>query len=149
MYICRRLTFNSNDLQIITDKYHLYYDKKPFSPNGLSVQVKGNVTQWHSKWRYAETRFHGWNLNGTARTLDEADGRIPLEPGVVSKNGFAEINDSASMLFTEDGWIASRRPAEKGYVTRRWSVKTAADENVAETALTRTCSRMAWTTRQQ
>ena len=98
----------------MTDKFHLYYDKKSFSPNGLSVLVKGNITHWHSRWRYSETRFFGWNQRGTARTLDEADGRIPLEYGVIAKNGFAYLDDSDTMLFTDNGWIASRKPAEKG-----------------------------------
>ena len=37
-----------------------------------------------------------------------ADGRVPLEPGVVSREGFAVIDDSRSPLFTDEGWVAPR-----------------------------------------
>ncbi|KAI9652538.1 MAG: hypothetical protein M1831_006729 [Alyxoria varia] len=97
-------------LEIITKYYHLYYDRKPFSSNGLKVQVKGNITNWHSTWRFGYRHEEElFKLGATTRTLDRADGRIPLEPGVINRNGYAEIDDSDSMLFTEDGWIAPRR----------------------------------------
>ena len=47
-------------------------------------------------------------MGGTARTLDEADGAIPLESGVVSRNGFSIVDDSRSMAITEDGWVEVR-----------------------------------------
>jgi len=78
------------------------------------VQVLGNVTDWKSVWRYGAHQYMEFNQGGTARTLDEADGRIPLEPGVISVNGFAELDDSESMLFTEENWISGRRPCKEG-----------------------------------
>ena len=47
-------------------------------------------------------------LGGTARTLDLADGAIPLEPGVVSRQGFAVLDDSRSMVFDDEGWVSPR-----------------------------------------
>lgn len=108
-------------LEIVTDRLHLVYDRGPFTPSGLSVAVRGGVTVYHSVWRYGEQvgDEHGTvagmeALRGTARTLDEADGAVPLEPGVVSRTGFAVLDDSASLLLTDDGWIAPRRPAPPG-----------------------------------
>lgn len=107
------------NLEIVTEKYRLKYDKKPFSPSGFSVQIKGNVTDWKSSWRYGggikEDQYY---LHGTARTLDEADGRIPLEQGVIALNGYSNIDDSKSFLFTDDGWVTGRRDGERvdGYL---------------------------------
>ncbi len=92
-------------LEVVTERFHLTYDRRPFSPAGLSVQVRGNVSSWHSLWRYGVAAK---NLGGTARTLDEADGRVPLESGVVSDGGFAVLDDSHSFLFDDDGWVAPR-----------------------------------------
>jgi hypothetical protein len=106
----------TNDvLEIITTKFHLTYDNQDFHPSGFSVVVKGFYGCHASVWRYGEVCQ---NLGGTARTLDEADGRIPLGPGVVSRNGYTTIDDSASMLFGEDGFVSTRRPGDRvdGYL---------------------------------
>src|SRR5204862_3472204 len=71
----RVLDNGQDSLEIITSRFHLSYDRKRFSPSGLLVDVKGKLTLWGSQWRYGDT---GKTLGGTARTLDEADGRIPL-----------------------------------------------------------------------
>lgn len=42
-----RVVDTGSSLDIITDKFTLHYDKKPFSQSGLSVQVKGNITDWY------------------------------------------------------------------------------------------------------
>ncbi|KAJ8098003.1 glycoside hydrolase [Lipomyces tetrasporus] len=102
----RVVDHDDQGLEIITNRFHLYYDKKPFSASGLTAQVLGKITNYRSLWRFGEAVT---DLGGTARTLDEADGRIPLGPGILSRSGFAVVDDSASMLFTDDGWVGSRR----------------------------------------
>ncbi len=92
-------------LEIVTDRLRLVYDRAPFSPAGLTVQARGNVSNYHSVWRYGEPMR---SLGGTARTLDEADGRIPLEPGVLSHRGVAVLDDSGSFLWEDDGWFSPR-----------------------------------------
>ncbi|WP_019144814.1 glycoside hydrolase family 31 protein [Aeromicrobium massiliense] len=92
-------------LEIVTARLHLTYDKRPFSTSGLSVQVRGGVSNYHSVWRYGEDVP---DLGGTARTLDKADGEIDLEPGVVSRWGYAVIDDSATPVLTDDGWVEPR-----------------------------------------
>ncbi|HEY7813827.1 MAG TPA: TIM-barrel domain-containing protein, partial [Nakamurella sp.] len=91
-------------LELVTERFRLTYDRGPFSPSGLSLQVRGNVSTYHSVWRYGEPID---DLRGTARTLDGIDGRLPLGPGVVSRWGYAMLDDSASMVFT-DGWVGVR-----------------------------------------
>jgi hypothetical protein len=103
-----RVKDTSSSLEIITSRFHLTYDKEAFAPAGFSVLVKGkNIFNCHASiWRYGEGTS---DLGGTARTLDDADGRVPLDSGVISKMGYAHIDDSSSMLFNEDGFAASRR----------------------------------------
>lgn len=102
-----RVMDQGSHVEVVTSRLRLTYDKGPFSTSGLSVAVLGAVTSWHSVWRYGQDD-DGGNLGGTARTLDEADGAIPLEPGVASRHGFAVVDDSRSLLLTEDGWVAPR-----------------------------------------
>src|SRR5580765_8733574 len=71
-------------LEIVTDRLRLVYDRGPFTPSGLSVQARGNISNHHSVWRYGEPVS---TLGGTTRTLDDDDGRIELEPGIVSAAG--------------------------------------------------------------
>jgi alpha-glucosidase (family GH31 glycosyl hydrolase) len=111
----RVLDPDEDSLEIITSRFHLSYDKKRFSPSGLLVDVQGKLTLWGAPWRYGN---FGGSLGGTARTLDEADGRIPMGSGVVSRMGYACIDDSASMMFDGNGWVGSRRPGDRidGYL---------------------------------
>ena len=113
-----RALHTEDGLEIITDRLHLHYDKKPFTPSGFSVQVRGNVSSWGALWRYDMLEHQPSNLGGTARTLDGADGRIPLGPGVISRKGYAAIDDSKSMLFEKDGWVTGRRSGNRvdGYL---------------------------------
>src|SRR5699024_9981045 len=97
-------------LEIFTSMLHLIYDKKKCSPNGLSIQAVGNFSAYGSIWHYGQD-FQ--DLKGTARTLDEADGEIPLERGIIGKNGFSLLDDSKSLLLREDGWIEPRSHQEE------------------------------------
>ncbi|KAL2192884.1 glycoside hydrolase family 31 protein [Corynascus similis CBS 632.67] len=104
-----RVIQSKDSLEIITDYFHLTYDGKKFSSEGLSVKVGSDV------WRY-DGKSYG-DLGGTARTLDGAYGRVDLEPGVLSRKAYAVLDDSKSMLFGDDGWIAVREPGRiDGYV---------------------------------
>jgi alpha-glucosidase (family GH31 glycosyl hydrolase) len=89
---------------------HLTWDRRPYSPAGLSVRVRGAVSKHRATWRWGTTPR---TLGGTGRTLDEADGAIPLEPGVVSRDGIAVLDDGGSFLFTEAGWIDRRVPGRQ------------------------------------
>src|SRR6195952_1931167 len=92
-------------LEILTDRIHLVYDRSPFSTSGLSIQIRGNISSYHSVWHFGEIPD---DLGGTARTLDKADGAVPLEPGVNSRWGFSVLDDSKSLVLTADGWVAPR-----------------------------------------
>ncbi len=93
-------------LTIKTSKIKLEYNQKDFSSNGLSIQAIGNFSHYKSTWYYG-TDFI--DLKGTARTLDKANGEVPLSKGIISKNGFSVYDDSKSLILTEDGWVEPRK----------------------------------------
>lgn len=105
-------SFNVRDtpagLELHTEHLSIFYDKGPFSPGGLSIKVRSACRGIYSTWHYGDPLAE--NLGGTARTLDQADGAVPLEPGVQSRlQGYSVLDDSSSMLLLEDGWVAPRR----------------------------------------
>ena len=73
-----------------------------FTPDTLSVTLKETGTVW----QYGEE--DGLNLLGTARTLDNVDGALALEPGLMSRAGWAVYDDSQSLVFDAQGWVAPR-----------------------------------------
>ena len=93
-------------LEIKTDALSLHYvltdseaaDKTAFGPENLNIAVPmgdGNAT-----WRPGQ--IDPANLQGTTRTLDGARGdktREPIEPGLVSREGWALVDDSTRPLF--------------------------------------------------
>ena len=101
-----KILSNEDGIEIHTSRIHLIYNEKEFSSHGLSIQVKGNFSAYHSIWHYGERIY---DLGGTARTLDEANGAIPLEHGVISKFGYSVIDDSKSHILLPDGWIEPRK----------------------------------------
>ena len=111
--------FRVNDqgdvLELSTERFHLTYDKKRPSPSGFVVDGKSKVTQHSPQWRYGDLDR---SLGGTARTLDDVEGRIDLEPGVITRRGLTAIDDSDSMLFDGKGWVGGRRPGDRvdGYL---------------------------------
>ncbi|KAL2848348.1 putative alpha-xylosidase [Aspergillus pseudodeflectus] len=110
-----RVKETATSLEIITRRFHLTYDRNAFSPSGLSAAVKGSYWEHSSVWHYGD---ENGTLGGTARTLDEADGRVDMGHGIVSRKGYASIDDSRSMLFDKNGWLATRRDGDRvdGYL---------------------------------
>ncbi len=94
-------------IQVQTNALTLYYDEKPFSANGLWIENRSECRGIYCTWHYGDKLTE--NLGGTARTLDEADGAIPLENGILSRlQGYSVLDDSASFVCTEDGWFEPR-----------------------------------------
>ncbi|KFJ03665.1 glycoside hydrolase family 31 protein [Bifidobacterium subtile] len=91
-------TVRDGRLVLDTPALRLTYDMKPFSKEGLSVVIKG-VNSNRNTWNYGEEQEG--NLRGTARTLDETNGVTPLGLGVVSRDGWAVLDDSASNILAE------------------------------------------------
>lgn len=94
---------NGKGLILRTETLQLIYDGQEFSGNGLSIEVKDKKTNLRKTWHYGEKIE---DLKGTARTLDNVNGdEVELDHGIISKSGYALLDDSNSLVFTEDGWI--------------------------------------------
>jgi alpha-glucosidase (family GH31 glycosyl hydrolase) len=48
------------------------------------------------------------NLKGTTRTLDFANGYTPLNDGLISRSGWALLDDSRSLVFNDQSWLEPR-----------------------------------------
>ncbi len=103
----------NNKTTIETDQLKLVYtdDGKPFHQGNLSVtfKVAGKPVKWYPGM--TDTL----NLKGTNRTLDGVkgwEGQERLEDGLVSRSGWALVDDSQTLLFTEEpitSWVENRQ----------------------------------------
>lgn len=84
-------------------------DGKPFAATNLSISVSssGRSVRWVPGMNDPA------NLGGTISTLDQANGPKDLGKGVLSRSGWAMIDDSQSPLLTPDRWVQSRTDAQK------------------------------------
>ncbi|MBO5032505.1 MAG: DUF5110 domain-containing protein [Lachnospiraceae bacterium] len=102
-------------LEIITDRIHLYYNKKRFSSEGLFIEVDGGFLSSEKVWHYGDNAIlpEEDKLYGTTRTLDGADGAIPLDGGLIAMTGYALLDDSNSLVIREDGFVEKRKEQEE------------------------------------
>ena len=84
-----------------------------FSQNSLSAILGGKNGTSFQPWHFG---MDADNLKGTARTLDGADGACPLEDGIMSRRGIVSLDDSHSLILTDDGWIEPRNEATDVYL---------------------------------
>ena len=93
----------ADQIQIETDSLRLDYQINPggFTHQSLSVLLKEFGKTWHLGDRDRD------NLRGTTRTLDGVNGAARLEQGLMSRKGWAIVDDSASLVF-EGSWLTPR-----------------------------------------
>ena len=93
-----------NKIQIETDYLSLNYqiNEVGFTPENLTIHIKSVNTVWH----FGDQ--DDLNLLGTVRTLDQASGSVPLEPGLLSRSGWSVIDDSKTLVFNQAGWLEPR-----------------------------------------
>ena len=95
------LTAGDKSVSIKTSALMLTYTPTAdgrFTADNLSIKltVNGKAVVWHPGLEDSE------NLQGTTRTLDGARGSVtkePIEPGLVSRSGWALVDDSTRPLF--------------------------------------------------
>ena len=81
-------------LEVETEKLHLTYNCEAFSKEGLSIVVRGVPCTQFNTWHYGDAC--PGNLLGTFRTLDQANGPVKLGKGILSRDGWAIVDDSSS-----------------------------------------------------
>jgi len=74
-----------------------------FTRESLAIEVKATA----QTWKYGD-RGEWKNLRGTARTLDNVNGALWLERGLLSRDGWALVDDSTSLIFDGNEWLATR-----------------------------------------
>ncbi len=98
---------------IATDAVILRYQRNSgtFTPANLSVEFSmgGRTVTWRPGMEDTG------NLRGTTRTLDGVDGPSKIEPGLVSRNGWVVVDETARLLYDETdwAWVAPRPPGER------------------------------------
>lgn len=95
---------DGDTLVIETEDLVLRYNDQDygFYHRFLQIQLKESGLIWH----YGDK--NNSNLLGTVRTLDRVDGTVPLNPGLLSRTGWSLVDDSNSLVFNDDGWLATR-----------------------------------------
>ena len=89
------VTDNGSDFTIKTEDVSFV-----FSAYGKLLQV---ITD-----EKAVNDFKKGNLKGTRRTLDMTAGDVKIEDGILSRNGTAVMDDSASLVLLDDGSVSPR-----------------------------------------
>jgi len=78
-------------------------DGRAFSPANLAIELTALPdTRWQPGLRDRQ------NLGGARRTVDSCRGEATLEPGLVSRSGWALHDDGGAMVFDADGWVQAR-----------------------------------------
>lgn len=95
----------SDHLTITTKHLRLTYRfaAGAFAKDTLSIEVF--ATQ--KTWKYGD-QDESRNLRGTARTLDQVNGSVWLERGLLSRDGWAVVDDSSSLVFNDQCWLEPR-----------------------------------------
>ena len=92
-------------VELHTEHLHLHFEKGPFAPDRLYIELKGQYAVYGSRWHYGDQPE---TLKGTSRTLDEVDGAMELQDGILSKAGYALLDDSASYLYDDESGFRAR-----------------------------------------
>ena len=103
----------SKQLQIKTGKLDLRYSPPPDSDGKFTAENLVITSELNGKpvtWRPGQADTG--NLMGTTRTLDEARGdktKEPIEPGLISRDGWTLVDDSNRPLFDSANFSFSQR----------------------------------------
>ena len=89
-------------LVIQTEKLRLSYKVNSGSFNFENLKIIFELNNSLSTW-YPGMK-DTTNLFGTIRTLDAINGATPLDPGILSKDGWTLIDDSERPLFVDSDW---------------------------------------------
>lgn len=91
-------------LSIETDDLVLhFYENNRFHWRDLWIKLK----KGGQHWRFGDLDHS--NLGGTTRTLDSTRGPVPLGDGLVSRSGWALVDDSKNLVLDEDIWPTPRQ----------------------------------------
>ena len=82
-----------------------YADGFPFGQTNLHVYFKNGEEAKEKHWYIASRQSK--NLLGALTTLDEVDGPVDRQEGLLSRDGWYLINDTGKEVL-RDGWVSAR-----------------------------------------
>ena len=106
-----RKSISERSVEVETDDLHLRYRPTRFGFTRWTLSI--TLKRTGVIWRYGQPNRRAGNLKGTARTLDGDFGSTRLEDGLMSRAGWAVVDDSRSLVFNESGWLEPRTRKQK------------------------------------
>lgn len=100
---------DEDSLTVETERLSIILKNRETFRESVEIRLKNPMDFLLKSWRFGDEIK---TLKGTARTLDNADGEIPLEEGILSKTGFSVLDDSKSCLIQPDGSLKVREDEE-------------------------------------
>lgn len=100
-------------IEIETKYFHLYYDGGKFDASNLHIDAKYQYTLHESRWYYGEKATG--NLGGTIPTLDLTDGAVPIDDGIMSRDGYAYLDDTKSFALESNEFVQRIKEESDGY----------------------------------
>ncbi len=88
---------------------YAYDQAEGFTPETLRAEILENGALWDVWFAGKENKG---NLGGTRSTLDGIPGSAPVKDGMLSRDGWYLVDDSARPIL-KDGWIADRDDAHR------------------------------------
>ena len=116
------LKVSGKKITITTPKFTLTYKLGSGAFTSANLKIEGNAKAIGKKIVWQPGMQQKDNLKGTYRTLDGYDGNMhdgkpmPIEDGLLARDGWTLIDDSNSLLFDGDpdwDWVTTR-PSAKG-----------------------------------
>lgn len=109
---------DDSGVTVTTPHMTLHYDGEEFSSHGLYATTL-MPEEWGAEWRWNVRSERPWkkgqNLRGTRRTLDDVNGRAPLEDGILDGRGITALADTTAPLAPyEDRAASSPREGKQG-----------------------------------
>lgn len=96
---------DDNRYTLSTDAMRVEFQNDGFPFGQSNVKIHFNKGGKDHSWYMASTQ--GQNLKGAISTLDGIDGPVPLNEGLLSRDGWYAIHDTNKEIL-KDGWIAPR-----------------------------------------
>lgn len=89
-----------------------YQKNKPFKGTNAypGMYLRVVIKQLNTTWFYQNPEVK--NFKGNFVSLDNFDGRLNMEKGLYSQDGFASIDDTDSLIFDDNGTLAPRTDKE-------------------------------------
>ena len=98
-------------LQISTKYFNLSYVKnKPFESSKLTpgTNLKVDLRETNSTWYYGHPEARNLDFGTIKYSLDDFVGKLELDKGLYSTDGFCILDDSTSLVLNEDGEYTTR-----------------------------------------